>query len=90
MSFDHSRKILPQLLLLLDHVSPVSYTHLDVYKRQDLGYSAGNGTITVTSGDKVTDIAVTEDMKVSEFVNEMCIRDSRSYLQGPDATGIQR
>ena len=38
---------------------------------KDLGYSAGNGTITVTSGDKVTDIAVTEDMKVSEFVNAL-------------------
>ena len=38
---------------------------------KDLGYSAGNGTITVASGDKVTDIAVTEDMKVSEFINAL-------------------
>ena len=37
-------------------------------KLSDLGYDKGNGTITVTAGGKTTDIAVSNDMTISEFV----------------------
>lgn len=40
-------------------------------KLSDLGYSAGNGTITVTADGKATDIVVSNDMTISKFVKSL-------------------
>ena len=37
----------------------------------DLGYTGGDGTITVNADGKTTDIAVTKDMTVSDFVKSL-------------------
>lgn len=37
----------------------------------EFGYTGGDGKITVTSGDKVTDITVSSTMKVSDFVKQL-------------------
>ena len=32
------RKVIKKTVLIAERIRPVSYTHLDVYKRQDYGY----------------------------------------------------
>ena len=70
--------------MLTDNEIPVSYTHLDVYKRQALG----DGTACrVSLGDEDAGIffqpfsfrVVEVDTAVTQFAVKMCIRD-RSYL----------
>lgn len=40
-------------------------------KLSELGYTGGNGTISVNADGKTTDIAVTNDMTIDEFVSEL-------------------
>ena len=67
------------LCFFISCIAAVSYTHLDVYKRQPLTYSSSDRTIaTVDNNGNVTGLIngdVTITAKADNAIFEMCIRD---------------
>ena len=63
-------------------IKPVSYTHLDVYKRQGLGLP-GNGTIPAVESQRIL-LAKHAGMKIMELVEKnLRPRDTVSYTHLP-------
>ena len=54
---------------------PVSYTHLDVYKRQDKWFADATGSVEITDKTSVK-IPAPGHTAGTEWKSEMCIRDS--------------